>query len=97
MEDGILLVNLKWRVSIFFVEIMKYPNICYLGDSIAHIPEISMLTPRGKFDMYMLKNALKNKAPHKPIALKLPEDEREIKALLKVPLTFFIQLVWMKK
>jgi structure-specific recognition protein 1 len=118
-------------------DIMKYANIGSLGDSIAHIPEISMLTPRGKFDMYMLKNALKihgpshdykisykniarafllpkpdgvhlafvvalnnpirqgktvypflvfqfkDKAPHKPVTLNLPEDEQERKALFK--------------
>jgi len=118
-------------------DIMKYANIGSFGDSIAHIPEISMLTPRGKFDMYMLKNALKihgpshdykisyknisrafllpkpdgvhlnfvvalnnpirqgktvypflvfqfkDKAPHKPVTLNLPEDEEERKALFK--------------
>jgi len=118
-------------------EITKYANIGSFGDSIAHFPEISMLTPRGKFDVYMLKNALKihgpshdykisykniarafllpktdgvhlafvvalnnpirqgktvypflvfqfkDKAPHKPVTLNLPEDEAERKALFK--------------
>ena len=40
-------------------EIMKYANVGTLGEAIAHVPEVPMITPRGKFDLYMLKNVLK--------------------------------------
>ena len=40
-------------------EISKLANIGSLGEAIAIVSEIPMLTPRGKFDVYMLKNAIK--------------------------------------
>ena len=39
--------------------IMKYVNIGSLGEAIAVIPEVPMVTPRGKFDFCFLKNVLK--------------------------------------
>ncbi len=44
-------------------EIMKIANIGTLGEAIAHVPEVPMITPRGKFDLYMLKNVLKIHGP----------------------------------
>lgn len=44
-------------------EILKLANIGSLGDAIAVLPEVTILAPRGKFDIHMLKNALKIHGP----------------------------------
>jgi structure-specific recognition protein 1 len=53
----------KHSAEILKEEIMKIANIGTLGDAIAHVPEVPMITPRGKFDLYMLKNVLKIHGP----------------------------------
>ena len=40
-------------------EITKAANIGTVSDSIAHVPEIQMITPRGKFDLYFMKSFIK--------------------------------------
>ena len=54
----------KYSAEILKEEIMKYANVVTtLGDAIAHVPEVPMITPRGKFDLYLLKNVLKIHGP----------------------------------
>jgi structure-specific recognition protein 1 len=43
--------------------IMKYANVGTYGDAIVHLPEMPMITPRGKFDLYFLKNMMKIHGP----------------------------------
>jgi structure-specific recognition protein 1 len=40
-------------------EILKLANIGSIGDEIAIIPELPLITPRGKFDLHILKDYLK--------------------------------------
>jgi structure-specific recognition protein 1 len=44
-------------------EILKLANVGSLGESIAVLPEVPLLAPRGKFDLHMLKNVLKIHGP----------------------------------
>ena len=44
-------------------EIVKKAKIGSISNSIAHIQEIQMITPRGKFDLYFTKNFLKIHGP----------------------------------
>jgi structure-specific recognition protein 1 len=44
-------------------EIFKLANVGSLGESIAVLSEVSLLAPRGKFDLHMLKNVLKIHGP----------------------------------
>lgn len=44
-------------------EIQKYANIGSLGDSFAILTEMPMITPRGRFDVQMLKGNLKIHGP----------------------------------
>jgi structure-specific recognition protein 1 len=44
-------------------EILKLANVGSLGDAIAVLPEITIVAPRGKFDIHMLKNVLKIHGP----------------------------------
>ena len=44
-------------------QIMKYANVGTYGDAIVHLPEMPMITPRGKFDLYLLKNMMKIHGP----------------------------------
>lgn len=53
----------KHSAELFKEEIMKFTNIGSMGEAIAHVPEIPMITPRGKFDLYMMKNLLKIHGP----------------------------------
>lgn len=55
--------KMKHSAEIIREEISKLANTGALGESIAHVPEVSMITPRGKFDLYMLKNAMKIHGP----------------------------------
>ncbi len=49
----------KTTAEILKDEISKAANIGTVSDSIAHIPEIPMVTPRGKFDLYFMKSFIK--------------------------------------
>jgi structure-specific recognition protein 1 len=53
----------KHSAEILKEEIMKFANVGSFGEAIAHVPEVQMITPRGKFDLYMLKNVLKIHGP----------------------------------
>lgn len=55
--------NVKTRAELLKKEISKQANIGTIGDSIAHIPEIQMITPRGKFDLYFMKSVIKILGP----------------------------------
>ena len=50
---------LKTRGELLKEEIIKLAGIGSISGSIAHIPEIQTVIPRGKFDLYFLKNSLK--------------------------------------
>ena len=49
----------KTRGELLKEELIKLAGIGSISGSIAHIPEIQTVTPRGKFDIYFLKNSLK--------------------------------------
>ena len=49
----------KTTAELLKEEITKVANINTYTDSIAHIPEIQMITPRGKFDIYFMKSFFK--------------------------------------
>ena len=49
----------KTRGEILKGEIIKLAGIGSISGSIAHIPEIQTVIPRGKFDLFFLKNSLK--------------------------------------
>ena len=49
----------KVRSELLKEEIIKLANIDSVSDSIAHIPEIQATIPRGKSDIFFLKNSLK--------------------------------------
>ena len=49
----------KTRGEILKEEIMKIANIGSVSGSLAHVPSVQMATPRGKFDLYFTKTALK--------------------------------------
>lgn len=41
----------------------KHTNIGSVSDSIAHLSDVQMITPRGKFDLYFIKNYIKIRGP----------------------------------
>ena len=49
----------KTRGELLKEEIIKLAGIGSISGSIAHIPEIQTIIPRGKFDIFFLKNSLK--------------------------------------
>ena len=49
----------KTRGELLKEEIIKLAGIGSISGSIAHIPEIQTIIPRGKFDLFFLKNSLK--------------------------------------
>ena len=49
----------KMRVELLKEEIMKIAGIGSVTGAIAHIPDFQTIIPRGKFDIFFLKNALK--------------------------------------
>ena len=49
----------KSRAELIKDEIVKKTKIGSVSNSIAHIQDIQMITPRGKFDLYFTKNYLK--------------------------------------
>ena len=49
----------KTKGELLKEEIIKLAGIGSISGSIAHIPEVQTITPRGKFDIYFLKNSLK--------------------------------------
>ena len=51
--------NSKTRGEILKEEIMKIANIGSVSGSLAHVPSVQMATPRGRFDLYFTKTALK--------------------------------------
>ena len=51
--------NLKSRAEMIKDDIIKKAKIGSVSNSIAHIQDIQMITPRGKFDLYFTKNYLK--------------------------------------
>jgi structure-specific recognition protein 1 len=53
----------KHSAEILKEQIMKYANVGTLEKTIAHVTEVPMITPRGKFDLYFLKNILKIHGP----------------------------------
>jgi structure-specific recognition protein 1 len=53
----------KTSAELIREEITKLANIGSLGESIAVLTEIPMITPRGKFDLHMMKNYLKVHGP----------------------------------
>lgn len=55
--------DVKTRAELLKEEISKQANLGTIGDSIAHIPEIQMITPRGKFDLYFMKSVIKILGP----------------------------------
>ena len=50
---------IKTGTELLKEEIMKISCIGSVTDAIAHIPDFQTLIPRGKFDMFFLKNSLK--------------------------------------
>lgn len=58
-ENGVI----KHNAEVIKEEILKMANIGSLGEALAVVPEISLLAPRGKFDVHMLKNILKIHGP----------------------------------
>ena len=52
-------IILKSRAEMLKNDIIKKANIGSVSNSIAHIQDIQMVTPRGKFDLYFSKNYIK--------------------------------------
>ena len=61
-SEEILLKN-ETRAETIKNDIVKKAKIGSISNSIAHIQEIQMITPRGKFDLYFTKNFLKIHGP----------------------------------
>jgi structure-specific recognition protein 1 len=53
----------KYSAGILKEEIMKRANVGSLGEAIAVVTEVPMITPRGKFDLHFIKNVLKVHGP----------------------------------
>ena len=51
--------DFKTKGELLKEEIMKIANIGSVSGAIANIPEMATITPRGKFDLFFLKNSLK--------------------------------------
>ena len=62
-ENNIIDIGEKSRAEIIKDEIVKKAKIGSVSNSIAHIQDIQMITPRGKFDLYFTKNYLKIHGP----------------------------------
>ena len=59
-EEGSAVKNVpKTSAHVLKDEIIKIGNIGTVSGSIAHVPEVQMITPRGKFDLYFMENFLK--------------------------------------
>ena len=61
--NNIIDIGEKSRAEIIKDEIVKKAKIGSVSNSIAHIQDIQMITPRGKFDLYFTKNYLKIHGP----------------------------------
>jgi len=55
--------EIKHSAEVLKEEIMKFANVGGLGEAIAHVSEVPMITPRGKFDLYFMRNVLKVHGP----------------------------------
>ena len=55
--------EVKHSAEILKEEIMKYANVGTLTEAFAHVTEVPMITPRGKFDLYFMRNVLKVHGP----------------------------------
>lgn len=58
-NTNVIDIGEKSRAEIIKDEIVKKAKIGSVSNSIAHIQDIQMITPRGKFDLYFTKNYLK--------------------------------------
>ena len=58
-NNNVIDIGEKSRAEIIKDEIVKKAKIGSVSNSIAHIQDIQMITPRGKFDLYFTKNYLK--------------------------------------
>ena len=61
--NNIIDIGEKSRAEMIKDEIVKKAKIGSVSNSIAHIQDIQMITPRGKFDLYFTKNYLKIHGP----------------------------------
>ena len=62
-NNNVIDIGEKSRAEIIKDEIVKKAKIGSVSNSIAHIQDIQMITPRGKFDLYFTKNYLKIHGP----------------------------------
>ena len=62
-NSNIIDIGEKSRAEIIKDEIVRKAKIGSVSNSIAHIQDIQMITPRGKFDLYFTKNYLKIHGP----------------------------------
>ena len=62
-ENNVIDIKEKTRAELIKDEIVKKAKIGSVSNSIAHIQDIQMITPRGKFDLYFTKNYLKIHGP----------------------------------
>ena len=62
-DNNVIDIGEKSRAEIIKDEIVKKAKIGSVSNSIAHIQDIQMITPRGKFDLYFTKNYLKIHGP----------------------------------
>ena len=58
-NQNVIDIGEKTRAEIIKDEIVKKAKIGSVSNSIAHLQDIQMVTPRGKFDLYFTKNYLK--------------------------------------
>jgi structure-specific recognition protein 1 len=58
-NNNVINIGEKSRAELIKDEIVKKTKIGSVSNSIAHIQDIQMITPRGKFDLYFTKNYLK--------------------------------------
>jgi len=62
-NNNVIDIGEKSRAEIIKDDIVKKAKIGSVSNSIAHIQDIQMITPRGKFDLYFTKNYLKIHGP----------------------------------
>ena len=62
-NNNVINIGEKSRAEIIKDEIVKKAKIGSVSNSIAHLQDIQMITPRGKFDLYFTKNYLKIHGP----------------------------------
>ena len=62
-NNNVIDIGEKSRAEIIKDEIVRKAKIGSVSNSIAHIQDIQMITPRGKFDLYFTKNYLKIHGP----------------------------------